>query len=73
MLESLHRTLARGGRILFATDFFDYYVQSRVLLAAHGGFTLLDALPPAELNLSLFNQRFLQAGKEIFFTSAAKR
>jgi tRNA (guanine-N7-)-methyltransferase len=72
MLRLLHRTLKRGGAVLFATDFFDYYVQAKILLAFHGGFTMLDRLPPAELNVSLFNQRFLQAGKEIFFTTAAK-
>ena len=40
------RPLADGGRLCFATDFFDYYVQAKVLAALHRGFILSKSPPP---------------------------
>jgi tRNA (guanine-N7-)-methyltransferase len=71
-LRALCQKLKTGGAINFATDFFDYYLQAKVLILLHPRLQLADAPPTPELNLSLFNQRFTCAGKEIFFTSAIK-
>jgi tRNA (guanine-N7-)-methyltransferase len=71
-LHQLLRTLKGGGKIHFSTDFFDYYLQTRILLALHQGFLFCESDPPQEWTASLFHQRYVERGKEIFHTSAEK-
>ena len=71
-VEMLHRTLKVEGSVYFCTDFFDYYLQARVLLALHGGFTLHDRPPGADICQSLFGKRYLSQGKSVHFTAGSK-
>ena len=70
-LRWLHDGLRPGGRLWFATDFFDYYVQAKVLVLAHGGFRLLDDPAPWEMFSSIYSRRFAEAA--IHLVSAARR
>jgi tRNA (guanine-N7-)-methyltransferase len=64
-LEVLHALLAPGGRLYFATDFFDYYLQTKLLLLAHGGFALEDSTPPPQAFVSVFGLRFADWGRPL--------
>jgi tRNA (guanine-N7-)-methyltransferase len=64
-LEILHTLLAPGGRLYFATDFFDYYLQTKLLLLAHGGFALEDSAPPPQAFVSVFSLRFADWGRPL--------
>lgn len=66
----LHRGLRSGGRLWFATDYFDYYVQAKVLVLAHGGFRLVDAAAPWESWTSIYSRRF--AGSRIHVLAAER-
>ncbi len=71
-LEALHSRLKPGGRIYFATDFFDYYLQTKLLLLAHGGFALEESTPPPQAFLSVFGQKFADWGRR-FHVLVARR
>ena len=71
-LEVLHDRLKVGGRLYYATDFFDYYLQAKVLLLAHGGFALEETTPPPEAFVSVFGRRFADWGRR-FHALVARR
>jgi tRNA (guanine-N7-)-methyltransferase len=71
-LSRLHACLARGGRIFFSTDFFDYYVQVKVLLLAHGGFLLVENPLPEEAFTSIYSRKSVKARKSIQYIAAVK-
>jgi tRNA (guanine-N7-)-methyltransferase len=71
-LSRMHTCLGRGGRIFFSTDFFDYYVQAKVLLLAHGGFMLAENQLPEEAFTSIYSRKFMKASKTIQFIAAVK-
>lgn len=70
-LRWLHDGLRPGGRLWFATDFFDYYVQAKVLVLAHGGFRLDDAAVPWEAFTSIYSRKF--AGAPLHALAAVRR
>ncbi|MGO9309456.1 MAG: tRNA (guanine(46)-N(7))-methyltransferase TrmB [Spirochaetia bacterium] len=70
-LRAIHGRLRGGGRVYFGTDFFDYYLQAKVLLALHGGFRLGEDAPEDVLT-SIFGQRFVEARKTIRIFSAIR-
>jgi tRNA (guanine-N(7)-)-methyltransferase len=70
-LRWLHDGLRPGGRLWFATDWFDYYLQAKVLLLAHGGFLLADLPAPWEAYNSLYSRRF--AGSRTRLVAAVRR
>lgn len=70
-LRWLHDALRPGGRLWFATDFFDYYVQAKVLVLAHGGFRLDAAAVPWEAFGSIYSRRF--AGAPLHAFAAVRR
>ena len=71
-LRVMHGLLKRGGRLYFGTDFFDYYIQAKVLVALHPGFTLSEEDAPASILTSLYGRKFSAAQKTIHLFSAAK-
>jgi tRNA (guanine-N7-)-methyltransferase len=71
-LDRLHACLARGGRIFFSTDFFDYYVQVKILLLAHGGFLLMENPIPEEAFTSIYSRKSVKAKKTIQYIAAVK-
>jgi tRNA (guanine-N7-)-methyltransferase len=70
-LHWLHDGLRPGGRLWFATDYFDYFVQAKVLVLAHGGFGLDAAAMPWESFTSIYSRRF--AASRIHFLAAVRR
>jgi tRNA (guanine-N7-)-methyltransferase len=71
-LRMLHERLREGGLLFFGTDFFDYYLQAKVLVAVHGGFRLIDeAAPPAVLN-SLYGRKASGADKDVHLFTAVR-
>ena len=72
-LRSLYRSLEPGGSIYFCSDFHDYYLQAKVLLALHGGFSLGEVPPSDEVFRSLFSRRLMAMGKTIYFTAGCKQ
>jgi len=64
--------LKAGGRLLFGTDFFDYYIQAKVLVALYSGFSITADSTPASVLSSLYGRKFVDASKEIFLFCAVK-
>ena len=71
-LCAMHGKLRDGGRVHFGTDFFDYYIQAKVLVALHGGFRLSDEPAPATVLTSIFGQKFVGENKAIRLFSAVR-
>ncbi len=71
-LRTMHDVLCEGGRVYFGTDFFDYYLQAKVLVALHGGFRLSEEPAPQEVLSSLYGQKFVGAEKPIHLFSAIR-
>lgn len=71
-LRRLHSCLKPGGRIFFSTDFFDYYVQAKVLFLAHGGFQLAENPLPEEAFTSIYSRKSAKAEKAVQFIAAVK-
>jgi tRNA (guanine-N7-)-methyltransferase len=71
-LRAMHAILRDGGRLYFGTDFFDYYVQAKVLVALHGGFTLTEEPAPEPVLTSLYGQRFVRQRKDIRLFTAVR-
>jgi tRNA (guanine-N7-)-methyltransferase len=71
-LQQMHDRLRIGGRLYFGTDFFDYYIQAKVLVALHHGFRLSDAPLPQAVLTSLYGQKASGEKKSIHLFSAAR-
>ena len=69
----LHALLAAGGRLCFGTDFFDYYIQAKVLVALHGGFDLSPEPAPPEVLQSIYARKSMTREKPIHLFTAVKR
>jgi hypothetical protein len=68
----MHAGLRPGGRLYFGTDFFDYYLQAKVLVALHEGFLLIDESAPEPVLSSLYGQRFVGEKKAIHLFAATR-
>jgi tRNA (guanine-N7-)-methyltransferase len=71
-LRVMHERLHDGGRLCFGTDFFDYFIQAKVLVALHGGFRITDEPAPEAVLSSLYGQRFVGERKDIRVFSAIR-
>lgn len=72
-LRQMHGLLRPGGRIYFGTDFFDYYMQAKVLVVLHGGFRLGEEPASSEILSSLYGLKFAEARKRVHLFSAFRR
>jgi tRNA (guanine-N7-)-methyltransferase len=71
-LDILWQTMKPGGKISFATDFFDYSLQTKLLLILHPGFVLLEYPPPEEAFLSVYANKFIEWKQKIYLLGARK-
>jgi len=71
-LGVMHDLLRSGGRLCFGTDFFDYYIQAKVLVALHAGFAFDDQQAPAAVLTSLYGRKFSEARKNIYLFAAVR-
>jgi len=71
-LNEMTQRLRPGGRLYFGTDFFDYYLQAKVLVALHPELRLTSEPAPEAVLSSIFGQRFMEAEKTIRIFSAAR-
>ena len=71
-LGIMHGLLRPGGRLCFGTDFFDYYLQAKVLVALHPGFTFAAEEAPAAVLTSLYGRKFSEARKVIHLFTAMR-
>ena len=71
-LRAMHGCLVPGGRIWFLTDFFDYYMQAKVLFLLHDGLVLLPDAAPVEASLSVYHLKFQSVEKPVHLACAAK-
>jgi tRNA (guanine-N7-)-methyltransferase len=71
-LRWMHAGLRPGGRLFFGTDFFDYYIQAKVLVALHEGFRITGDPAPQAVLASLYGRRFADAQKAIHLFSAVR-
>jgi tRNA (guanine-N(7)-)-methyltransferase len=71
-LRAMHERLRAGGRVYFGTDFFDYYLQAKVLLALHAGFRISEGPAPEAVLSSIYGQRFVEERKTIRIFSAVR-
>lgn len=63
--------LEPDGRILFATDMLDYFIQTKILFILRGA-VWSDSEPPEEAHLSVYSARFREAGTRTYFAAARK-
>ncbi len=71
-LTLMHGKLCDGGVLHFGTDFFDYYLQAKVLVALHGGFHLAEDQAPQDILTSIYGQKFTERDKQIHLFSAVR-
>jgi tRNA (guanine-N7-)-methyltransferase len=71
-LNNMHQLLRVGGKLFFGTDFFDYYIQAKVLVALHEGFRISEEPAPDSVLTSLYGQKFAGASKQIHLFSAVR-
>ncbi len=71
-LVILHDRLRPGGKVFFSTDFFDYYLQAKVLFLLHGGFSLIADPVPEEAFTSVYARRFSGAMRTVHLLTAVK-
>jgi hypothetical protein len=71
-LKRMHDTLRIGGKMYFGTDFFDYYLQAKVLIALHHGFMLAGEPAPDAVLSSLYGRKAAGAKKQIHVFSAVR-
>lgn len=71
-LRQMHALLAAGGRLFFGTDFFDYYIQAKVLVALHPGFRLTVEPAPPEVLQSIYARKSMMREKAIHLFTAVK-
>ncbi len=71
-LRMMHALLASGGRLFFGTDFFDYYIQAKVLVALHPGFHLSVEPAPPEVLQSIYARKSMVREKPIHLFTAVK-
>ena len=72
-LRLMHELLVDGGRLFFGTDFFDYYIQAKVLVALHPGFGLTVEPAPPEVRESIYARKSVMREKAIHLFTAVKR
>lgn len=71
-LRQMHDCLREGGTIFFGTDFFDYYLQAKVLVALHEGFQITVSQAPEAVLSSLYGRKLLDARKTMHLFSAVR-
>lgn len=71
-LNLLYRSLKKEGVIFFTTDFFDYYLQTKMLFLLHPGLKLSEEWPPEEIFVSIYSEKFKHLGMDIHITAAKK-
>jgi tRNA (guanine-N7-)-methyltransferase len=71
-LDRLASLLSPGGSILFATDYFDYYLHTKLLFALHPQLEPATLDLPRELFVSVFGRRFLELGKSVRLAAARR-
>jgi tRNA (guanine-N7-)-methyltransferase len=72
-LDLIHAALKRGGRLYFGTDFFDYYMQAKVLVALHEGLHLTEEPAPEAVLISLYGRKATGSQKTIHLFCAVKQ
>ena len=68
----MYDLLKEHGRLHFGTDFFDYYIQAKVLVALHPGFSITGESAPAAVLSSIYGRKFVGVSKSIHIFSALK-
>ena len=71
-LDLLAKSMRNGGTLNFATDYFDYALQVKVLLCLHDSFNLIENTPPEEIFLSVYADKFKKCNRPVRFISAVK-
>ncbi|MBN2736429.1 MAG: hypothetical protein JXR70_05565 [Spirochaetales bacterium] len=72
-LDKLAQSLKPGGQIFFASDFFDYSLQAKILILLHPELNLVQTEAPKEVYLSMFAARFTELEKQINLVTAQKK
>lgn len=71
-LERICRSLRTGGEMLFATDFFDYFLQTKLLCLLNQQLELFPTRPPEEIFLSIYGKIFIDQGRTVYCLTAKK-
>jgi len=73
LLKKLYLLLKPSGRIYFASDVYDYFLQVRLLALADGRFSCFNNSLPPEAELSLYAQKTYQHGQDLFTVTLIKK
>jgi len=71
-LQVMAERLRPGGRLHFGTDFLDYYLQAKVLVALHPWLELTAEPAPEAVLSSIYGQRFVEEEKTIRIFTAVR-
>jgi tRNA (guanine-N(7)-)-methyltransferase len=72
-LQELARTLSPGGELRFATDFFDYYLQGKLLCLLHPALALAPARLSESIFRSVYGKFFADKGRRVYSFIAQRR
>jgi tRNA (guanine-N7-)-methyltransferase len=72
-LAGLRRTLRPGGELAFATDFLDYFLQSKLLCILEPEMELLDCPPAEDIFVSVYGELLAKKGRAIHSFVARRR
>jgi tRNA (guanine-N7-)-methyltransferase len=72
-LTQLARTLTPGGELRFATDFFDYYLQGKLLCLLHPALELAPTPPSEEIFRSVYGRFFADKGRRVYTLTAHRK
>ena len=73
VLAEFSRILKPGGRILLLTDFFDYFIQMKVLFSLHDNFEIIQDNLPEEVFLSIYASKFVSARRKIYSLTVSRK
>jgi tRNA (guanine-N7-)-methyltransferase len=72
-LEELARTLSPGGELRFATDFFDYYLQGKLLCLLHPALELAPTRLSESIFRSVYGKFFADKGRRVYSFLARRK
>ena len=73
ILAEFARILKPGGRVLLLTDFFDYFIQMKVLFSLRDDFEIVQHDLPEEVFLSIYASKFVSARRKIYSLTASRK
>jgi len=72
-VQQIARTLRPGGELVVATDFFDYFLQAKLLCVLNPLLELSAGAPPGDILVSVYGKIFADKGRAVYSFVARRR